>query len=107
MEISLEKEKQLCEMFDSFCKTVIRNCIPSTPDLYTQLLQKISEIQEVRTVRIVFQLMIFKENGFAGTLAEWLESLKGADGLPGKDGKDGETPDMSEYPPTSVVTEIP
>lgn len=26
MEISPEKEKQICEMFDSFCKTVIRNC---------------------------------------------------------------------------------
>ncbi len=25
MEISPEKEKQICEMFDSFCKTVIRN----------------------------------------------------------------------------------
>ncbi len=26
MEISHEKEKQICEMFDSFCKTVIPNC---------------------------------------------------------------------------------
>ncbi len=29
------------------------------------------------------------ENGFEGTLSEWLESLKGADGKDGKDGKDG------------------
>lgn len=64
---------------------------------------------------------IAKENGFVGTVAEWLESLKGADGLPGrdgidgkngtdgKDGKDGKdgvdgiTPDMSQYPTTSAV----
>ncbi len=26
MEISPEKEKRICEMFDSFCKMVIRNC---------------------------------------------------------------------------------
>lgn len=30
------------------------------------------------------------ENGFQGTLDEWLESLKGADGQNGKDGKNGE-----------------
>ncbi len=29
------------------------------------------------------------KNGFTGTEAEWLESLKGKDGLPGKDGQDG------------------
>lgn len=47
------------------------------------------------------------ENGFTGTVVEWLESLKGKDGAvgpqgeqgpPGRDGKDGVTPDMSEYP---------
>ena len=43
------------------------------------------------------------ENGFVGTEAEWLESLKGKDGVDGKDGeqgspgKDGVTPNMSEY----------
>lgn len=26
MELSPEKEKRICEMFDSFCKMVIRNC---------------------------------------------------------------------------------
>ncbi len=30
-----------------------------------------------------------KENGFQGTLEEWLESLKGTDGKDGVDGKDG------------------
>lgn len=93
--------------------------IPPTPDLYTQLLQKISEIQagvDGKDGLSAYELA--KENGFVGTLAEWLESLKGADGLPGKngidgkngtdgkdgrDGVDGITPDMSEYPPTSAV----
>ena len=40
---------------------------------------------------------------YVGTEEEWLTSLHGADG---KDGKDGETPDMSEYPKTSEVTQI-
>lgn len=93
--------------------------IPPTPDLYTQLLQKISEIQagvDGKDGLSAYELA--KENGFVGTLAEWLESLKGADGLPGKngidgkngtdgkdgrDGVDGITPDMSEYSPTSAV----
>lgn len=72
--------------------------IPPTPDLYTQLLQKIVEIQagiDGKDGLSAYELA--KENGFVGTLAEWLESLKGADG------KDGETPDMSEYSPTSAV----
>jgi hypothetical protein len=30
-------------------------------------------------------------NGYSGTQAQWLASLKGADGAPGKDGKDGQT----------------
>lgn len=30
-------------------------------------------------------------NGYTGTQAQWLASLKGADGAPGKDGKDGQT----------------
>lgn len=78
--------------------------IPPTPDLYTQLLQKISEIQagvDGKDGLSAYELA--KENGFVGTLAEWLESLKGADGCDGidgkdgADGKDGVTPDMSEY----------
>lgn len=84
--------------------------IPPTPDLYTQLLQKISEIQAgIDGKDGLSAYEIAKENGFVGTVAEWLESLKGADGLPGKDGRDGRdgvdgvTPDMSQYPTTSAV----
>ncbi len=72
--------------------------IPPTPDLYTQLLQKISE--KGKDGKSAYQIAI--ENGFVGTETEWLESLKGldgkdgvngkdgADGLPGKDGIDGQ-----------------
>lgn len=93
--------------------------IPPTPDLYTQLLQKMSEIQAgVDGKEGLSAFEIAKENGFVGTVSEWLESLKGADGLPGKDGVDGKdgkdgrdgvdgrdgiTPDMSQYPTTSAV----
>lgn len=79
--------------------------IPPTPDLYAQLLQKITEIQSDAGGKdglSAYEIAV--ENGFVGTISEWLESLKGADGLPGKDGKngvdgkDGVTPDMSEYP---------
>lgn len=31
------------------------------------------------------------ENGFMGTVKQWLESLKGEDGLPGKDGEKGDS----------------
>ena len=70
--------------------------IPPTPDLYTQLLKKLSEMQtgaNGKDGRSAYE--IATENGFVGTVAEWLESLKGMngvdgkDGLPGKDGKDG------------------
>ena len=70
--------------------------IPPTPDLYTQLLKKLSEMQtgaNGKDGRSAYEIAI--ENGFVGTVAEWLESLKGRDGidgkdgLPGKDGKDG------------------
>ncbi len=96
--------------------------IPPTPDLYTQLLQEISEIQAgIDGKDGLSAYEIAKENGFVGTVSEWLESLKGADGLPGKDGVDGKngtdgkdgkdgrdgmdgvTPDMSQYPTTSAV----
>lgn len=64
--------------------------IPPTPDLYTQLLQKIAEIQAgVDGKDGLSAYEIAKENGFAGTVSDWLESLKGADGSPGKDGIDG------------------
>ena len=70
--------------------------IPPTPDLYTQLLKKLSEMQTGANGKdgsSAYEIAI--ENGFVGTVAEWLESLKGRDGidgkdgLPGKDGKDG------------------
>lgn len=84
--------------------------IPPTPDLYTQLLQKIADIQAgVDGKDGLSAYEIAKENGFVGTVSEWLESLKGADGQPGKDGIDGKngidgkTPDMSQYPTTSAV----
>lgn len=64
--------------------------IPPTPDLYTQLLKKLSEMQtgaNGKDGRSAYEIAI--ENGFVGTAAEWLESLKGKDGIDGKDGKDG------------------
>ncbi len=64
--------------------------IPPTPDLYTQLLQKIAEIQAgVNGKDGLSAYDIAVENGFVGTVSEWLESLKGSDGLPGKDGING------------------
>lgn len=65
--------------------------VPPTPDLYQQLLQKISE--KGKDGKSAYEIAI--EHGFVGTEAEWLESLKGVDGkngvdgLPGKDGKSG------------------
>lgn len=59
--------------------------IPPTPDLYTQLLQKISE--KGKDGKSAYQIAI--ENGFIGTEEEWLESLKGIDGKDGINGKDG------------------
>ena len=102
--------------------------IPPTPDLYTQLLKKLSGMQtgaNGKDGRSAYEIAI--ENGFVGTVAEWLESLKGrdgidgkdgkdgADGLPGKDGtngkdgkdgrdgKDGVSPDLTNYPDTDAV----
>lgn len=93
--------------------------IPPTPDLYTQLLKKLSEMQagaNGKDGRSAYEIAI--ENGFVGTVAEWLESLKGKDGidgkdgLPGKDGKDGAdglpgkdgiSPDLTNYPDTDAV----
>lgn len=64
--------------------------IPPTPDLYTQLLQKITEIQAgVNGKDGLSAYEIAVKNGFVGTVSDWLESLKGADGLPGKDGING------------------
>ena len=71
--------------------------VPPTPDLYQQLLQKISE--KGKDGKSAYEIAV--EHGFVGTEADWLESLKGVDGkdgcdgrngvdgLPGKDGKSG------------------
>ena len=93
--------------------------IPPTLDLYTQLLKKLSGMQtgaNGKDSRSAYEIAI--ENGFVGTVAEWLESLKGRngidgkDGLPGKDGKDGAdglpgkdgiSPDLTNYPDTDAV----
>ena len=60
--------------------------VPPTPDLYQQLLQKISE--KGTDGKSAFEIAV--ENGFIGTEAEWLESLKGKDGKDGVDGKNGQ-----------------
>ena len=81
--------------------------IPPTPDLYTQLLKKLSEMQtgaNGKDGRSAYEIAI--ENGFVGTAAEWLESLKGRDGIDGKDGlpgKDGVSPDLTNYPDNDAV----
>ena len=59
--------------------------VPPTPDLYQQLLQKISE--KGKDGKSAFEIAV--EHGFVGTEAEWLESLKGVDGKDGVNGKDG------------------
>ena len=61
------------------------NNVPPTPDLYQQLLQKISE--KGKDGKSTFEIAV--EHGFVGTETEWLESLKGVDGKDGVNGKDG------------------
>ena len=67
--------------------------VPPTPDLYQQLLQKISE--KGGNGKSAFEIAV--ENGFVGTETEWLESLKGKDGIDGKDGAVG--PQGEQGPP--------
>lgn len=71
--------------------------VPPTPDLYAQLLAEMKKLlSEVQTGGngtngenglSAYELAV--QNGFTGTLTEWLNSLKGADGKDGVDGKDG------------------
>ena len=58
---------------------------PPTPDLYQQLLQKISE--KGGNGKSAFEIAV--ENGFVGTETEWLESLRGKDGAMGPQGEQG------------------
>lgn len=69
--------------------------IPPTPDLYTQLLQKIGEAAKGADGKSAYEIAV--EHGFVGMEEQWLESLKG---------KDGEATDMSEYPKMSEVMTI-
>lgn len=69
--------------------------IPPTPDLYTQLLKKMEETTKGDPGKSAYELAL--EEGYEGTLDEWLESLHG---------KDGETPDLSEYAKTTEVTTL-
>lgn len=78
--------------------------VPPTPDLYSQLLAEmkklLSEVQDGSNGTngkdgenglSAYELAV--QEGFTGSLAEWLNSLKGADGkdgVNGKNGKDGE-----------------
>lgn len=62
--------------------------IPPTPDLYTQLLQKISDAEKGKDGKSAYEIAV--KNGFVGTEIEWLESLKGADGKNGVDGAPGQ-----------------
>ena len=61
--------------------------VPPTPDLYQQLLQKITEAEKGADGKSAFEIAV--ENGFVGTEADWLESLKGADGVMGPQGEQG------------------
>ena len=70
--------------------------VPPTPDLYQQLLQKISE--KGKDGKSAYEIAI--EHGFVGTENEWLQSLKGADG------KDGITPDMSDYATKADIADL-
>ncbi len=71
--------------------------VPPTPDLYAQLLAEmkklLSEVQSggngTNGVNGLSAYELAVQNGFTGTLTEWLESLKGADGKDGMDGADG------------------
>ena len=71
--------------------------VPPTPDLYAQLLEEmkklLSEMQNGSNGKdgenglSAYELAV--QEGFTGSLADWLESLKGADGKDGVDGKNG------------------
>ncbi len=69
------------------------NTVPPTPDLYQQLISVIEDMLKNHDCGSgsnglsAYELAV--QNGFTGTLSQWLESLKGKDGRDGTDGKDG------------------
>ena len=101
--------------------------VPPTPDLYQQLIAKIDEkiasVHDGADGASAYEIAV--ENGYTGTEAEWLSSLKGEkgdageqgiqgiqgekgdtgaagkDGMNGKDGRDG----ANGFSPTATVTE--
>ena len=101
--------------------------VPPTPDLYQQLIAKIDEkiasVHDGADGASAYEIAV--ENGYTGTEAEWLSSLKGEkgdageqgiqgiqgekgdtgaagkDGMNGTDGRDG----ANGYSPTATVTE--
>ena len=58
--------------------------IPPTPDLYVQLLKQINTGTAGQSA---YELAV--QEGFTGSLSEWLKSLHGRDGVDGKNGTDG------------------
>lgn len=61
--------------------------IPPTPDLYTQLLKRITDAEQRIDGRSAYEIAV--EHGFVGSEEQWLASLCGADGHDGVDGRDG------------------
>ena len=67
--------------------------VPPTPDLYQQLIAKIDEkiasVHDGADGASAYEIAV--ENGYAGTEAEWLTSLKGQKGERGEKGEKGDT----------------
>ena len=85
--------------------------IPPTPDLYTQLLQQLNQYTSGGAGKSAYELAV--QEGFTGSLSEWLQSLHGRDGADGRDGQngrdgidgsDGVSPDISEI--TTIIQQI-
>lgn len=75
--------------------------IPPTPDLYTQLLQKLEEKASYLQNGVdgkdgLSAYEIAQNNGFTGTPVQWLESLKGDKGDTGKQGVKGDKGDKGD-----------
>ena len=67
--------------------------VPPTPDLYQQLIAKIDEkiasVHDGADGASAYEIAV--ENGYTGTEAEWLTSLKGQKGERGEKGEKGDT----------------